>query len=421
MQTNHHQGEAEAILEPAVETAEIAEAPVAAAATSKLILTIAIVYVAMNLRPALLSVGPMVDSLRDSLGLSGVALGALITLPVLCFGAFAPFAPRLLLYQPAERWILLNLALLVLGLALRSVLGVVGLFAGTFIVGLSISVVMVMLPSIIKRNFSTQAGMMMGLYSTALALGAAIAAGVTVPLEQWLGGWQWALGFWLAPAVLAVAVWWPQTPSGSHDPSQARPALPKLRRSWLAWQVTLFMGFQGAIAYSVFGWLPLILIDRGMTPMDGGLVLSVTMFVQLSSSLAGPWIATRGRDQRATIMALMVLVLVGFLLLVYGSIQWIYLWAAVFGLGFGGMFSLAMALLVWRSPNSLVAASLSGMSQGVGYTLAAIAPLIVGILHDLTGDWNAVTVFMVVLVIGAMWSGVMAGRAKFIEVGSTLG
>ena len=382
---------------------------------AQVLLLITIVYVAMNLRAALISVGPVIDSIGSSLGLSATTLGVLITLPVLCFGAFAPFAPRMLKIQSAERLILFSLILLTGGIVLRSNLGSPGLFVGTFLLGLAISVVMVLLPGIIKRHFPVNAGLMMGLYSTALAAGAATAAGVTVPMEQWLGDWRLALGFWAVPAVLAALAWVPQVRGESAFSARQSTAVPRLRSNWLAWQVTLFMGTQGAIAYSIFGWLPLILIDRGLSSLDAGFVLATLMCVQLSTSITGPWIATRGRDQRSTIFVLMMLVAVGFLGLIYGATSAVYIWAGIFGLGFGGMFAVAMALLVLRSPNPQVAAAISGMSQGIGYVIAAVAPLIVGILHEYTGDWNAVAVFMMLLIAGAMWSGLLAGRARFIE------
>jgi len=382
---------------------------------AQVLLLITIVYVAMNLRAALISVGPVIDSIRVSMGLSATALGVLITLPVVCFGAFAPFAPRLLRLQSAERIILFSLLLLTGGIVLRSNLGAPGLFVGTFFLGLAISVVMVLLPGIIKRHYPVHAGLMMGLYSTALAAGAATAAGVSVPLERWFGDWRFSLGFWAIPALLAALAWAPQIRGEPAFNARQAAAVPRLRSNWLAWQVTLFMGTQGAIAYCIFGWLPLILIERGLSPMDAGFVLASLMAIQLSTSISGPWLATRGRDQRTTIFVFMALVLVGFLGLVYGSTSAVYLWGAIFGLGFGGMFSVAMALLVLRSPNPQVAAAISGMSQGVGYMIAAAAPLIVGVLHEFTGDWNAVSVFMVLLILGALWSGLLAGRARFIE------
>lgn len=382
---------------------------------AQLVLLITIVYVAMNLRASLIGVGPVVDSIRTGLGLSGTELGVLITLPVLCFGLFAPFAPRLMRLQSAERIILLSLLVLTGGIVLRSTMGAVGLFAGTFFLGLAISVVMVLLPGIIKRHFPVNAGLMMGLYSTALAAGAATAAGVSVPLERWFGDWRFSLGFWAVPALLAALVWTRQARGESGLGAPRAGSVPKLRRSWLAWQITLHMGMQGAVAYCVFGWLPLILIDRGLSAMDAGFVLAGLMTVQLSTSIAGPWLATRGRDQRLMIFIFLALVLIGFLGLVYGSTGAVYLWAVIFGLGFGGMFSVAMSLLVLRSPNPQVAAAISGMSQGVGYMIAAAAPLIVGVLHEYTGDWNAAAAFMVLLMLGTLWSGLLAGRARLIE------
>lgn len=382
---------------------------------AQVLLLITIVYVAMNLRAALIGVGPVVDSIRAGLGLSGTQLGVLLTLPVLCFGLFAPFAPRLLRVQSAERIIFYSLLILTAGIALRSSLGTYGLFAGTFFLGLAISVVMVLLPGLIKRHFPVNAGLMMGLYSTALAAGAATAAGVAVPIEQWFGDWRFSLGFWAVPALLAALAWAPQTQGETALGASREGSAPRLRRSWLAWQVTLHMGMQGAVAYCVFGWLPLILIDRGLSAMDAGFVLAGLMSLQLTTSIAGPWLATRGRDQRLMIFIFLSLVLAGFLGMVFGPIRVVYLWAAIFGLGFGGMFSVAMALLVLRSPNPQVAAALSGMAQGVGYMIAAAAPLLVGVLHEYTGDWNAVAVFMVLLILGTLWSGLLAGRARLIE------
>lgn len=382
---------------------------------TQLILLITITYVSMNLRAALIGVGPVVDSIRTGLGLSGTELGVLFTLPVLCFAIFAPFAPRLLRLQTPERLILYSLVALTAGIALRSTLGSLGLFAGTFLLGLAISVVMVILPGLIKRHFPVNASLMMGLYSTALAAGAATAAGVAVPLELWLGDWRFSLGFWVVPALLAVLVWAPQV---KHETTLDMPrpgAEPRLRKSWLAWQVTLFMGTQSAVAYCVFGWLPLILIERGLSAVDAGFVLAGLMTLQLSTSIAGPWLATRGRDQRPMIFLFLMLVLVGLLGMIYASMDMIYFWAMVFGLGFGGMFSVAMSLLVLRSPTPQVAASLSGMAQGVGYLIAAAAPLVVGMLHEYTGDWNAVMAFLVFLIVAAMWSGLLAGRARLIQ------
>lgn len=413
--------EKDAVLEEDVcQSASRASGATASAGVSKkkvagIFLLITILYVSVNLRAPLIGVGPVIDSIRAGLGLSGTELGVLFTMPVLCFGVFAPIAPRLLRLQSPELLVFISLIVLTLGIALRSVFGSFGLFTGTFFLGLAISVVMVVLPGLIKRHFPANAGTMMGLYSTALSGGAAMAAGLAVPLEQWFGGWEYSLGIWAIPALVAVLIWVPQLKTQTNLDMPRAGTGPRLYRSWLAWQVTLYMGFQGAVAYCIFGWLPLILIERGLSAEEAGYLLAALMTIQLTTAISGPWLATRGRDQRLMIFIFMMLVLVGLFGMFLGPIKVIYVWSTVFGLGFGGMFSVAMALLVLRSPTPQVAASLSGMAQGVGYFIAALAPLMVGVLHEYTGDWTAVLAFMVLLIFGTLWTGLLAGRARLIE------
>jgi len=393
-------------------------APSRSNSASRLVLVLALMLVAANLRPALISVGPVLDSVQESLHLSASAAGFLITLPILCFGIFAPFVPRLLRHASAERIIFLGLLLLAFGIALRSVFGVSGLFTGTLLTGASISAIMVLLPSIIKHHFPTQAGMMMGLYSTALCLGAAITAGVTVPIQNIPGSnWQWALAFWLVPVLIAAVVWRPQIRLGRQQQAKTRASAPRLRSSLLAWQVTMFMGLQSAIAYCVFGWLPFIFIDRGLSQVTAGLALSVTMGVQIITSLSAPWLATRGKDQRNAIAVLIIMTLVGLQALIYAPLSQIWLWTTVMGLGMGGSFSISLALLVLRAPNPQVAAALSGMAQGVGYIVAATGPFVVGLLHELSGNWNGVAVFLALVLLGSLFFGMGAGRSIYIETG----
>jgi len=384
--------------------------------SSPLALVVALFLVSVNLRPTLISLGPVLDSVQASLGLSETAIGFLITLPVLCFGAFAPLTPGLLRYLSAERIILLAMVGLVGGIILRSLFGTTGLVAGTIVAGACIAVIMVLVPAIIKRNFPMQASMMMGLYSTALCLGAAVAAGVTVPIKDLPGSnWRLALAFWLVPVLVAVVTWLPHVPKADGDASRRRPPLPRLRSNLLAWQVTMHMGLQSAVAYCLFGWLPFILIDRGLSQVTAGLVLSACMGIQLITSLSGPWLATRGKDQRLVIAIMLAMTLTGLMGCFYAPLSQIWGWSLLMGLGLGGVFSIALALLVLRAPNAPVAAALSGMAQGVGYTIAATGPFVLGLLHELTGGWDAVAAFFAFLIISGGFFGMGAGRARYIK------
>ncbi|MCF5103690.1 CynX/NimT family MFS transporter, partial [Pseudomonas proteolytica] len=344
--------------------------------------------------------------------------GLLTTLPVLCLGLFAPLAPFLARRFGAERVVLGILLTLAAGIILRSSLGAVGLFAGSLLAGASIGIIGVLLPGIVKRDFARHAGVMTGVYTMALCLGAALAAGATVPLSQHFGdSWKIGLGFWMVPALLAALCWLPQVgqKQGTH---QVAYRVRGLLRDPLAWQVTLYMGLQSSLAYIVFGWLPSILIDRGLSATQAGLVLSGSVIVQLASSLAAPWLATRGKDQRLAIVVVMLLTLGGLFGCLYAPLDGLWGWAIVLGLGQGGTFSLALTLIVLRSRDAHVAANLSSMAQGVGYTLASLGPLAVGLVHDWTGGWAVTGWIFALLGVGAIIAGLGAGRARYVHVAS---
>jgi len=380
------------------------------------LLLLGLVLVALNLRPALSSMAPLLGDVSRSLGLSGSQAGLLTTLPVLCLGLFAPLAPLLARRFGSERVILAILLCLAGGIALRSAFGSVGLFIGSLIAGASIGVIGVLLPGIVKRDFPAHAGLLMGIYTMALCLGAALAAGASVPLSHAFGdSWALGLGFWLVPALLAALCWLPQARQG-HGVHHAAFRVRGLWRDPLAWQVTLYMGLQSSLAYIVFGWLPSMLIGRGLSPTEAGLVLSGSVIVQLLSALTAPMLATRGKDQRLAIVVVMVLTLAGLFGCLYAPLGGLWGWAVVLGIGQGGTFALALTLIVLRSKDAHVAANLSSMAQGVGYTLASLGPFAVGLVHDLTGGWNAVGWIFAMLGAGAIVFGLRAGRTLHVQV-----
>ncbi len=382
------------------------------------LLLLGLILVALNLRPALSSVAPLLADVSSSLGLSAAKAGLLTTLPVLCLGLFAPTAPILARRFGAERVVLGILLTLAAGILLRSAFGEVGLFAGSLIAGASIGIIGVLLPGLIKRDFARQAGAMTGVYTMALCLGAALAAGATVPLSHYFGDrWTIGLGFWILPALAAALFWLPQV-GRKHATHQVAYRVKGLLRDPLAWQVTLYMGLQSSLSYIVFGWLPSILIGRGLNATEAGLALSGSIIVQLLSSLAAPWLATRGKDQRVAIVVVMLLTLGGLFGCLYAPLDGLWGWSIVLGLGQGGTFSLALTLIVLRSRDAHVAANLSSMAQGIGYTLASLGPLAVGLLHDWTGGWAATGWIFALLGVGAITAGLGAGRARYVQVSS---
>ncbi len=387
---------------------------------SSLLLGASVVLIAFNLRPVFASLSAVLPEVLATTRLSPAAASWLTILPVLCLGAFAPLAPRLARRFGTERTLLAVVLLVALGTGLRGLAGVPALFAGSALAGVGIAVGNVLLPGLVKRRFASQAALMTGLYTMALCAGAAAAAGLTVPIEHALGGsWPGALAIWTLPALLAALIWTPQAVAGPDESLGAHHAVRGLWRDPLAWQVTLFMGLQSSLAYSVFGWLAPILRARGMDGVTAGLVVSASIMVQAAACLLVPPLAMRSRNQSGLCAMLVAVAVVALLGLMFAPVSTAWAWSALLGVGQGGLFAAAMLIIVLRSPDPQVAAQLSGMAQGVGYVLAAFGPLLVGVLHDWTGRFDAAAALFVALGLGCAASGFGAGRDRQVLAART--
>jgi CP family cyanate transporter-like MFS transporter len=386
------------------------------------LLVAAIVAVALNQRPAIVAVAPVLRDLRAETGLSSAMAGLLTTLPVLCFGAFAVAAPRLARRIGLETAVALSLVLLTAGIALRLLSPVAALFAGSLLAGAAIALANVLLPAYVKREFA-RPGAVMGLYSASLNVGAAAGAALTLPLAHALGiGWRTALGLWLVLALAALALWLPVAGTGrAHRTSEP---LPSDQGSWvllrqpLARQVTVYLGLQSVQFYSVSAWLPTILADAGVPLAQGGLLLGFANIVGACGALLAPAQAGRMRTQRPLLLAVAVAYLVGLGGLLLSPADGTLVWVGAFGLAQGSGFALALTLIVLRSPTPLVAARLGGVAQCLGYLLAALGPLLLGALHDLTGGWSWPVAVLLITLVPMTWFGWGAGRDAVLSEAS---
>lgn len=380
----------------------------------KWLVLLGVLAVALNLRPALTSLAPLLGDIQAQTGLGASAAGLLTTAPVLCLGLFGPLAPWLARRIGIERSVGAFLLVLALGCLLRSTVVPLGLFAGTLMAGAGIGVIGILLPAVLKREFPAHAAQLTGVYTLLLCLGAATAAGLTVPVAaRFDNSWRAGLAIWCLPALLAFFAWSPQLLGRAPAPA------PEVHRAtiWrdsLAWQVTLFMGLQSSLAYCVFGWLPFILQSRGVPVLESGLLLSVSIGAQLLTALGGPFIATAFRDQRPAVLLFMGLTLAGLLGILYAPLAMGTAWAIVLGLGQGGTFSVALSLIVLRAHDAPMAGRLSGMAQSVGYSLAALGPLLVGTFYDWRGDWHAAAVMFCLITLVGTLAGLGAGRRRFV-------
>jgi MFS transporter, CP family, cyanate transporter len=385
-------------------------------AHSQVLLALGMVVLAMNLRPAAASVGPLIDSIRSDTGLSGTGAGVLATLPVLCFGALAPLAPALARRLGMRTTLAGSLALLLVGLLGRIVPGLGFLFLGTIIAGAAVAVGNVLLPVLVRSSFADRTGVMTGMYTTALIAFAALAAGVTVPVARLLGGgWRTGLGIWAAPALLALIVWLLQRggPRAEAEPAASRIAGARpLLGSRLAWAVTLFFAIQSASFYATLAWLPSVFKSHGAGDSEAGFLLSLSIVVGIAAAPTVPAIAVRRREQRSLVVAFAACTAVALAGILAAPMSAPYLWAVLLGVGQNATFPLALTLIVLRGGSVASTAALSTMVQTVGYLLAAAAPLAIGGLHDLTGSWTAALIVLIALNVPQALAGIAAARDR---------
>jgi CP family cyanate transporter-like MFS transporter len=383
--------------------------PPPAATRSGWRLLVVMIAVALNLRPAIAAVPPVLDAIQADLGLSATGAGLLTALPVVCMGVFAPAGAALGRRVGRETAVSCALALVACGTLVRG-LGesVVPLYGGTLVAGIGIAMGGALLPGVVKAWFPARAGAVTGLYTAGLVTGAMLASAATVPLSHALGGgWPAAIAAWGLLAVAALVAWVPAT---RRLRATAEPPVPgRLRLPWgsgVAWRITLYMGSQSLLYYAALTWLSPLYLAAGWSASRAGLLLGLFSLTQVFSALAVPAMVDRTGDHRPWVAlcvgtATAMLAAVG---LVPTAAPWV--WAALLGLGVGGMFALALTMLVRQASTPAAAARLSGMALLVGYLIAATGPVLAGAVYDATGSYRAPFLMLAGIGVGTLVVGV---------------
>ncbi|MEJ2868862.1 MFS transporter [Actinomycetospora sp. OC33-EN08] len=380
------------------------------------LLVVTVLVTALNLRPAVVAVAPLIDEVRADLAISASTASLLTTLPLLCFGLGSLPAAGLVRRRGMTTVLLAATVVLVLGIVVRLVPSTVVLFAGTVVAGLAIALGNVLVPALIKRDFTGPAvGRMLGAETVMISLGGAIAAAAMVPVQHALG-WSWrpTLALWAVPAVVAVGLWLVLRAQRREAPAVVPTTGARgLWGSPLAWQVTLLMGLQSLHFYAVTTWAPTLFVEQGYSPTQGGLLLALAGFVSLPANYLTPVLAERRATQHHLVVALVVLLGVGYvgILLAPG---FAVLWMVLVGLGQGVGLSLGHAFFALRTRDPQATSQLSGMAQGAGYCIAALGPLGLGLLRDLSGSWTVPLVALLVMIVPMAVAGFGAARDRTV-------
>ncbi|WP_425608696.1 CynX/NimT family MFS transporter [Streptomyces albipurpureus] len=432
-------------------------------------LTIGIVLAALNLRPAITSLGALLEEVRTGLGMSGSVAGLLTAVPPLCFAVFGPAVPWLSRRFGPTAAVGAGMAAIAGGLLIRPFAdGTPGFLAATALALVGIAATNILMPVIVKRYFPDRVGSMTGLYSMALALGTGGAAALTVPLTDASGGdWRIGLALWASLAALAVLPWLvvlrldrgtrsprtdrlgraargrevtasPAEPTAARDagpdrgttgaatpthragsPAAASPTIPPakapgLLRSPTAWALTGYFGLQGAGAYTVMGWMPQIFRDAGVSARTAGLLLAVIMALGVPLAFVIPRLAARYRNQGPIAVVLGLSGLGGYAGLFFAPAAGAWAWALLIGIN-NCAFPLALTMIGMRSRTATGVVRLSAFAQSAGYLIAVPGPLLVGVLYQHSGGWGVPIALMAALLVPQIIFGVLAGRDRTIE------
>ncbi|TQD35381.1 CynX/NimT family MFS transporter [Haloflavibacter putidus] len=385
--------------------------------TSKIFLITGILGIAVNLRPALSDIGPLADFIKKDFELSGALVGMLTTLPLLAFGVISMLTPLFTKRFGIGKTLLGAMLLLTFGILIRSIFGIVGLYLGTLFIGIGIAFGNVLIPALTKQNFPDRAGMITSLYSSMMAIGAAIAAGISVPLAvEYNFGWRGSLGVWAAVSAFAFVLWAFQIKNIKKTKSRRafKEALKKLSGTRLVWQMALYMGLQSMAFYVILAWLPAILIEDGYDTAYSGWMLSLSQATGILGSVVIPLWAGKRTDQRLIIWVLVALEIIALIGLLFPGMGLVPVWVSLVGFVLGGTFGLALLLIVLRASDTETSAELSGIVQSIGYLIAATGPFLVGLIHDFSKEWNYALFFLIGISLLKLSVGLGAGKPQEI-------
>ncbi len=366
-------------------------------------LMFAIILVALNLRPSMAAVGPLLSAIRGDIPLSFSVASLLTMLPVMAMGLAMFFGLGISQRLGEQRTVLLSL--LIIGLATLSRLFIESaaeLIASAVLAGIGIALIQALMPALIKSRFADNVALCMGLYVTSIMGGAAIAASFAPLVLVQTGSWRSGLAIWAILALLALVLWWSQR-------GQLTSTVPTAtRKDWFfansrAWLLAIFFGLGTASYTCVLAWLAPYYVEKGWSEQNAGLLLGFLTAMEVISGLVVPAIANRSRDRRVILMALLTLIIAGFCGLILSPQQFSLLWSCLLGLGIGGLFPMSLIVSLDHLDNPQRAGALTAFVQGIGYLIAGLSPLLAGVIRDQLGSfewaWWSLTAVMAVMLL----------------------
>ncbi|MFB2647983.1 cyanate transporter [Shewanella mangrovisoli] len=355
---------------------------------NQLMIGVSLLLIGLNLRPILASVGPLLPSIQQDISLSFALASMLTLLPVLAMGMGCFVGFKIAKGLGFANTVTVSLLFLLIATAMRFWVETANtLICSALLAGMGIALIQTLMPTLIKQNFADKTPLMMGLYVTTIMGGAAMAAS-SAPFIAADLGWRAGLGHWTWLALIAILLWIVSRKHlalPSHTDKQAEYSFWRYRRSWL---LALFFALGTSCYVCVLAWLAPYAIELGYSQTQAGLALGFLTSMEVIAGLVFPWLASKSTDRRAIIALLCLLQLIGFMGFALAPQVSIFLWAALAGLGIGGIFPLSLIVTMDHQQNPLLAGKLTAFVQGIGYSIAAISPWIAGLIRDNFQSFN---------------------------------
>jgi CP family cyanate transporter-like MFS transporter len=372
---------------------------------------IALLAIAGCIRAPITSIGPQINEIRGSQGLGIVQFGFLTAIPVICFALAAPL-PSLRVFRKIKTEQLIVFALL--ALAAATIFRTIGsnsvLFGSTIILGISIAILNIVTPALVRRDYPKKITTVMPIYSAVLALMASLGAGLSIPIASYFGdNWKFGISVWAIPAVVVALIWIPLLRKAQPMPDTHENHFKELLRSKKAWLVSLYMGVQSAIFYTQVAWMPKMLIDKGYSAAEAGALFGLSTLCGFALTLILPLVFSRGEDLKLAILSTSIPGVVGFIGLNQLSNSWTIPALILISTTHAAL-PLALGLIAMKSPSVAATSHLSSMAQGIGYCIAAAFPIIIGYSYEASNGWLVATYLIASLILVQAVLGLKANR-----------
>ena len=393
----------------------------------RIVALVGVVTVAFSLRTAVTAISPIVDQIRGDIPITDVGIGLIGTLPPIFFALSGFFGPLVSRRLGLEGAILASVGVMIVGHLLRASSGSFALLlVGSAVTLVGVGICNVMLPPVVKRYFPDRVGLITAGYATLMSVSTAVPSLLAVPLSDSIG-WRFSLAIWAAVAGTALVPWIilltrhrRAAAVAALDASTAveAPDGALERRLWhsaVAVAITITFSVSTLNVYATFAWLPQILVDIvGSTPGEAGTLLAVYAIAGLPASIVAPILVNRLRSPAWVILAGVLFFVAGYLGLLIAPAPLTVLWVLLIGLG-PILFPVCLVLINIRTRTHTGSVALSGFAQGIGYTIGALGPLLVGVLHDASGGWTLPLSFLLATSFVAIVGAVVLSRPGLVE------